>query len=370
MNVGGPAIQVSGLMRGLPQDLFEQRLVTGYCDDDEADYLDTQDSELEPVRLPGLGRAIRPLDDAAVLGKIVGEIRRFRPHIVHTHTAKAGAIVRVAVKLAGSPAKVVHTYHGHLLHGYFNPTKTRAIVQTERLLSHLSTKLVTVGESTRDDLLAVGIGRPQQYAVIPPGLRIGELPTKQNARHVLGLPESGPILSFIGRVTAIKRPDRFLETASRVGRLRPDAHFVIVGDGELLPEMRREAQRTGISCHFLGMQSEIEVCLAASDAVILTSDNEGTPISLIEAGMAGLPVVASDVGSVREVVDDGVTGWLAQPKAEALSSAVLELLQDSTEATRRGNNAREFTQTKFGYSRFIREYQQLYEGVLKEARSA
>lgn len=369
MNVGGPAIQVSGLMRGLPQDLFEQRLVTGYCDDDEADYLETQDPELQAIRLPGLGRAIQPVDDAAVLGKMMREIRRFRPHIVHTHTAKAGAIGRVAVKLSGSRAKVVHTYHGHLLHGYFNQSTTRAVIQIERILSQLSTRLVTVGESTRDDLLAAGIGRPNKYTVIPPGLRIGELPTKQHARHVLGLPDSGPILSFIGRVTAIKRPDRFLEIASRVGRIRPDAHFVLVGDGELLPEMRREAQRTGSSCHFLGMQSDIETCLAASDAVILTSDNEGTPISLIEAGMAGLPVVASDVGSVREVVDDGVTGWLAEPEVEALSSAVLELLQESTEAKRRGDNAREFTQTKFGYSRFIQDYKQLYEEVLHGARN-
>lgn len=369
MNVGGPAIQVSGLMRGLPQDLFEQRLVTGYCDDDEADYLETKDSQLEVIRLPGLGRAIRPMDDAAVLGKMVREIRRFRPHIVHTHTAKAGAIGRVAVKLAGSRAKVIHTYHGHLLHGYFNPARTQAVIQTERILSHLSTRLVTVGESTRDDLLAVGIGRPKQYSVVPPGLRIAELPNKQHARHVLGLPESGPVLSFIGRVTAIKRPDRFLEIASRVGRIRPDAHFVVVGDGDLLPEMRREALRSGSSCHFLGIQSDIETCLAASDAVVLTSDNEGTPLSLIEAGMAGLPVVASDVGSVREVVNDGVTGWLAKPEAEALSSAVLELLQDSSEATRRGNNARDFAQAKFGYSRFIQDYKQLYEEVLRRARN-
>lgn len=365
MNVGGPAIQVSGLMRGLPPDIFEQRLVTGYCNDAESDYLETQDPELEAVRLAGLGRAIRPLDDAAVLGKVLSEIRRFRPHIVHTHTAKAGAIGRVAVKLSGSRAKVIHTYHGHLLHGYFNAAKTQAVIQTERILSHLSTRLVTVGQSTRDDLLAAGIGRPQQYSVIPPGLRIGELPTKRHARHILGLPESGPTISFIGRVTKIKRPDRFLDVASRVGRERPDAHFVVVGDGELLPELRREAQHTIKSCHFLGTQSDIETCLAASDAVVLTSDNEGTPISLIEAGMAGLPVVASDVGSVREVVEDGVTGWLASPTTTAISEALLELLRDRNEAERRGRSAQQFTQAKFGYSRFIQNYQGLYEEIIK-----
>lgn len=370
MNVGGPAVQVAGLMKGLPQDVFEQRLITGYCDDDEADYLATQDPGLESVRFSGLGRAIRPVDDAAVLARMVNEIRRFRPHIVHTHTAKAGAIGRVAVKLAGSRAKVIHTYHGHLLHGYFNATKTRAILQTERFLSHLSTRLVTVGASTRDDLLAVGIGRPEMYEVIAPGLRIGELPTKQHARDILGLPQSGQVLTFIGRVTAIKRPDRFLEVASRVSRQRSDVHFAVIGDGDLLPQMRREAAANGIPCFFLGMQSVIENCLAASDAVILTSDSEGTPLSLIEAGMAGLPVVATDVGSVREVVTNGTTGWLTRPNVEELSSAVLELIQDPNGAAIRGNNARRFTRAKFGYARFIQSYHRVYDETLENARGA
>jgi len=368
MNVGGPAVQVSGLMRGLPPDLFDQTLITGFCDEDEADYLDTHETGIEAVRLSGLGRTIRPSDDAAVLGKLVSQIRRTRPHIVHTHTAKAGAIGRVATKLSRSRAKTIHTYHGHLLHGYFNAAKTRAVIGAEQLLSHASNRLVTVGYSVRDDLLSVGVGSPAKYRVIPPGIQIGPLPPKQDARRALGIPETGPVLSFIGRVTGIKRPDRFIDVALRVSKHRPDAQFVIVGDGDLMRETRDKVRQSNAPIQFLGMQNEVETCLAASDGVVLTSDNEGTPIGLIEAAMAGIPVVASDVGSVHEVVRDGETGWLAAPDAAALSAAVLELLRGPEEAARRGNGARNLAEQKFGVSRFLNDYEQLYTEVLIEGR--
>jgi glycosyltransferase involved in cell wall biosynthesis len=229
--------------------------------------------------------------------------------------------------------------------------------------------LVTVGSSVRDDLLAAGVGSPEKYRVIPPGIEIGPLPTKQSARRVLGIPETGPVLSFIGRVTRIKRPDRFIEVALRVSQQRPDAHFIIVGDGDLMQVTRHKAACSNAPIQLLGMLNQVETCLAASDAVILTSDNEGTPISLIEAGMAGIPVVASDVGSVREVVSDGETGWLAKPDTTALSAAVLELLQHPSEAARRGENARKTTEQKFGVSRFLGDYEQLYIEVANDGRN-
>ena len=369
MNVGGPAIQVVNLMEGLPEEVFEQRLVTGFCGPDEVDYLELHRPGVEITRLSGLGRAIQPREDALVLLKMIKEIRRFRPHIIHTHTAKAGAIGRIAAKMSGSRARRIHTFHGHLLHGYFGPTKTRALVEAERMLARTSTRLVAVGEVVREELLRVGVGHREQYRVVAPGIEIGELRSQEHARRELGVPEGGPVIAFIGRLTGIKRPDRFLEVAWRVSQEHPNSQFLVAGDGDLLADMRREAACFDLSIHFLGMQNEIEMCLAASDAVILTSDNEGTPISLIEAGLAGKPVVASDVGSVREVVQDGQTGWLAKPDAGDLAACALELLRNPMEANRRANNARSFTRGKFGLRRFLSDYEHLYREALNEPTS-
>ena len=159
MNVGGPAVQVSGLMRHLPEDEFDQQLLTGWCADDEADYLHTQAPDIQATRVDGLGRAIRLGDDARALAVLVRRMRAFRPHIVHTHTAKAGILGRAATRLAGTGSATVHTFHGHLLHGYFSPAKTRAVIALESALARGTDRLVAVGPQVREDLLAAGVGQ-------------------------------------------------------------------------------------------------------------------------------------------------------------------------------------------------------------------
>jgi len=366
MNVGGPAVQVSGLMRHLPEDEFDQQLVTGWCSDDEADYLDTQAPDVEATRVDGLGRAIRPGDDARALAMLVQRIRAFRPHIVHTHTAKAGILGRTATRLAGTGSATVHTFHGHLLHGYFSPAKTRAVVALESALARGTDRLVAVGPQVRDDLLAAGIGQAGQFTIIPPGLELPQALSGEKARRELGVHGDGPVISFIGRLAPIKRPDRFVETVRLIHQERPDVRFLVAGDGSGAAVVQEAALELPIT--FLGWRDDPQNVLAASDALILTSDNEGTPLSLIQAALIGLPVVATRVGSVPDVVQEGVSGWTTDATPESLASACLELLSSPAEARLRGSKGQELALQRYGVARLANDHAQLYRQI-RQARS-
>lgn len=367
MNVGGPAVQVSGLMRHLPEDEFDQQLLTGWCADDEADYLHTQAPDIQATRVDGLGRAIRPGDDARALAVLVRRIRAFRPHIVHTHTAKAGILGRAATRLAGTGSATVHTFHGHLLHGYFSPAKTRAVIALEAALARGTDRLVAVGPQVRDDLLAAGVGQAEQFAIIPPGLELPPALSREQARHEMGIPGDAPVISFIGRLAPIKRPDRFVETVRLIHEARPDVHFLVAGDGSEAAVVQEAALKLPIT--FLGWRDDPQNVLAASDALMLTSDNEGTPLSLIQAALMGLPVVATRVGSVPDVVQDGVTGWTTDTTPESLASACLELVSNPGDARLRGSKAQELALQRYGVARLAQDHAQLYRQI-RQARGS
>ncbi|KAB1140759.1 glycosyltransferase family 4 protein [Streptomyces luteolifulvus] len=361
MNIGGPALQVSALMRGLDTERFDHRLFAGSVGPDEADYLETSATDVAVTRMPFLGRAVRPADDVRALRELVAAMRHFRPHIVHTHTAKAGALGRVAAVAARVPARV-HTFHGHLLHGYFSPRKTRLVVHAERGLARGTDRLVAVGAKVRDELLAAGIGRTQQYAVVPPGTVLPAPPERSEARRMLGLPEDAPVVAYVGRVTQIKRPDRFLAVAQEVRRAVPGAHFVMCGEGDLGTALRQHSGLDG-ALHHLGWRTDVETVYAAADVVLLTSDNEGMPVSLIEAGQAGVPVVATDVGSVAEVVRDGETGLLCAPDAPELAHHTVRLLGDPHLRRHMGERARSWSTSRFGAQRLVDDTHRLYASI-------
>lgn len=364
MNVGGPALQVSGLMAGLDPDRFDHRLLTGSVDAGEADFISLRSPGLPHTVVPGLGRSVRPGDDVAALGRLVAEMRRFRPHIVHTHTAKAGVLGRVAASITRTPA-LVHTFHGHLLHGYFSPRVTRAVVAVERQLARRSTRLVAVGAQVRDDLLAARIGRPDQYAVVPPGISLPPAPTRAAARATLGLPADAVVVSLVARLTSVKRPERFVEVARRLSSRHPDAVFVVVGEGDLLESLRASAPE---AVRFLGWRADVEAVYAATDLAVLTSDNEGMPVSLIEAALCGVPAVATKVGSVGEVVLDGRSGWLCAPDVDALTAAVSAALDDPAALRRAGAAARAHAEECFGRARLVADTADLYESIVASRR--
>ena len=364
MNVGGPAVQVSGLMRGFNQEAFEQELLTGFCASDEADYLEKVATDVKAIRIDGLGRSIKPRADLTALFAIIKEIRRFKPDVIHTHTAKAGVIGRIASILSGKKSIRVHTFHGHLLHGYFGTTKTKLVILIEKLLALFTDKLLAVGKQVQDDLIAVGIGNSKKFAVMPPGLQLANVPTKAAARIELGLEPNEIYCAFIGRITQIKRPDRFLDVAAQIHADDVKVHFIVAGAGEKLQYCQDRVATENLPVTFLGWREDIEVVLAAADFVILTSDNEGTPLSLIQAGMVGIPVVATNVGSTNEIVVDGQTGFLTDLSVEQLSQAVAKLATDSDLRAKMGAAGKEYTLARYGVERLVKDHQDLYFRLL------
>jgi len=364
MNVGGPAMEVAALHRGLPTDRFECRLVAGSVSDGEADHFDFQSrsggSDLDVVQLPGLGRAPSPVDDARAMAGLIRQIRLFRPHLVHTHTAKAGALGRVAARRCGVGA-TVHTFHGHLLHGYFPPLATKAVVAAERALAPSTTRLVAVGERVRDELLAAGIGEPGQYRVIAPGSDLGPGPDQALARRLLELPDEGPVLAWVARLAPVKRIDRFVTMARLLAMRDPTIHFLVAGDGPMLQSAMALARPLGDSITFLRWRADVETVYAAADVVVLTSDNEGMPLSLIEAARAGRAAVTTNAGSAPEVVVDGETGLVTGCSARALANSVERLLGDDEFRRRLGEAAAKRAGQEFTTKRLVGDIASLYE---------
>ena len=364
MNVGGPAVQVSGLMRGFNQKAFEQELLTGFCAADEADYLEKVATDVKAIRIDGLGRSIEPRADLTALFTIVKEIRRFKPDVIHTHTAKAGVVGRIASILSGQKSIKVHTFHGHLLHGYFGTAKTKLVISIEKILALFTDQLLAVGKQVQDDLIAVGIGNAKKFAVMPPGLQLANVPTKSEARIELGLNPDEIYCAFIGRITQIKRPDRFLDVVAKTKTDNVKLNFIVAGAGEKLKYCQERVSSDSLPVTFLGWREDIEVVLAAADFVILTSDNEGTPLSLIQAGMVGIPVLATNVGSTNEIVVDGQTGFLTDLSVDQLSEAVAKLASDSDLRAKMGAAGKEYTLARYGVERLVKDHQDLYLRLL------
>ena len=364
MNVGGPAVQVSGLMRGFDSEEFDHRLYTGFCAADEADYLDTVAKDVTAIRIPGFGRRVSLGGDVQAFISLVKEIRRFKPHVIHTHTAKAGFIGRLASIISLRSSIRVHTFHGHLLNGYFGSFKRSLVVIAEKTLAVFTHHLLAVGDKVRQDLLEAGIGSSKKFGLMPPGLEIGQLPDNIQSKESFGLDVSVLQCAFIGRVTQIKRPDRFLDVVREVMGRGVEIEFFIVGDGELLDMCCERIARENLPVKVLGWQSNIEKVLSAADTVVLTSDNEGTPLSLIQAGMAGLPVVTTRVGSVPEVVLDWETGIITSLDVLEIADAIEKLANSSELRTQMGAAAQEFTLANFGVKRLVHDHEELYKNLL------
>jgi len=364
MNVGGPAVQVSGLMRGLNSKEFDHRLYTGFCGVDEADYLDSVATDIKATRVKGLGRRLSLGGDIKAFLSLVKAIREFKPQIIHTHTAKAGFLGRIASIVSFRRSIRVHTFHGHLLHGYFGSLKRLLVLVAEKSLAIFTQQLLAVGDKVRQDLLAVGIGKKEKFSLMPPGLEIGKLPPKIESQDFFGLNNERLQCGFIGRVTKIKRPDRFLDVVSEIKQRGVKLDFFIAGDGELLESCRKRIVEQNLSVKVLGWQSNIDKVLSAADIVVLTSDNEGTPLSLIQAGMAKLPVVSTNVGSVPEVVLDNATGLITSLDVQEIADALEKLVSDKALRAQLGIAAQEFTLANFSVQRLVRDHEVLYKKLL------
>jgi glycosyltransferase involved in cell wall biosynthesis len=375
LNVGGPALHVSYLARGLDEIGYETTLVAGSIGGDEGsmEYV-AEELGVEPVYLPALQREISPLQDLRAARELLVLIRQLRPDILHTHTAKAGAVGRLAAQLAGRdrPKVVVHTFHGHVLRGYFGPAKTEAFRRLEQGLARTADALIAVSPEVRDDLVALGVAPAEKIVVIRLGLdldkRLAIVPGASEAvRAEIGVPEGRFLVSWLGRMTEIKRVDELLSAFALLRSGGADADLLLVGDGPLRPELEALAGALGIRdrCHFMGFRSDVAAVYGASDVVALTSANEGTPVTMIEAQAAGRPVVSTDVGGVRDIVSDGISGFVVPPGDVDAIAERLRVLADDPALRARLGEAGLSARERYSVPRLVHDVDVLYRDLLE-----
>jgi glycosyltransferase involved in cell wall biosynthesis len=368
LNVGGPARQALLLTRRLAAD-FPTTLAAGTPSATEGELSDPE----VPVRRVPLVRPPNPAADTHAILAVRRLLNETRPAILHTHMAKAGAVGRCAAELVASPPRTVHTFHGHVLEGYFTPRVQRTFIAVERALARRSDALIAVSTEVRDALLDLRIGVPSQYHVISLGLDLSsylavEAPTGA-LREKLGLDSRTPLVGVVGRLVPIK--DNHTILAAMAGL--PGVHLAMVGDGEARGELEVAAKELAIDdrVHFTGWSADVAGALSDMDVVALSSRNEGTPVALIEAAAAARPVVATRVGGVPLVVKDGVTGYLAASgDVEDIAGLLHRLLDDATARRRMGLAGREYVRQRFGEDRLVREIADLYSELCSTPRRA
>jgi glycosyltransferase involved in cell wall biosynthesis len=303
-------------------------------------------------------------------------IRRERPTILHTHTAKAGAVGRIAALLAGRarPPIVVHTFHGHVLRGYFNRVVTFGFRTLERLLARMTTRLIAVSPEVRDDLVALGVAPAEKFAIVRLGIELdqrvgGDESVRRETRRVLGL-SSGPfVVGWVGRMTAVKRTDLVVRVFRALVDRGFDARLLLVGDGPDREGLERLAHDLGVikRCLFLGYQEDVARFYDAMDALLLPSVNEGTPVSVMEALAAERPAVATRVGGTPDVVRDGIDGFLVDSaEPDELADRLAELARDPARRAEMGAAGRARVLERYSVDRLVDDVDRLYRELLAE----
>ena len=343
--------------------------MTGVVDQNEGDmsYLARQYG-VEPTVISQLSRNIHWWDDLIALRKLIQIIRLFKPDILHTHTAKAGTLGRIAAMVTRVPIRI-HTFHGHVFHGYFNSFISHVFILIERFLSHFSSRIIAISAGQKRELTEqYRIAKPHQVSIIPLGLDIHSLLSLDvdsfGDKSFFNIPKNNKVVSIVGRLVPIKNHTLFLKVAQRLlQEYGTGIRFLVVGDGECRESLLRQAESMHISeyIRFVGWQLNVDRVYAASDVIVLTSLNEGTPVSLIEAMAAARPVVATNVGGVVDVVSHGRTGFLVPSNDPiAMSERVMILLNDEKLRRRFGKNGRRLVKEKYSLERLVGEMSDLY----------
>jgi glycosyltransferase involved in cell wall biosynthesis len=410
LNVGGPARHVVWLAAGLPLEDYRTVLVAGVVPQGEDDmgYF-ARAAGVEPLIIPHMSREISP-KDALTVWKLYGLFRRERPDLVHTHTAKAGTVGRLAGVLyrwltpgtligRPRPCRFVHTYHGHIFHSYYGPLKTRLFLLIEKMLARFATDRIIVisAQQYREIHEEFGVGREGQFAIIPLGLDLSvfaDWPSRRRAlRDELGAGDSDVLVGIVGRLTEIKNHALFLQAAARYKQahgVAPGAsgrrvRFIIVGDGNLRGVLEEQARDLSLSddVTFLGTRDDPENFYPALDIVALTSRNEGTPLTLIEAMANERATIATEVGGVPDLLGEPVggpvnatadnataeragftlceRGVLVQPgDAENFCEGLARLIEDEELRLQLGTRGRHFVTGNYSRERLLKDISNLY----------
>ena len=390
LNVGGPARHVVWLTERLNDDEFQSVLVAGTVPKGEEDMRYVADQHgVQPVFVEELSRELSP-KDLISLFKIFREIRRQKPDIIHTHTAKAGTVGRTAALLyklltpGTGDVRVVHTFHGHVFHSYYGNLKTKLFIAIEKLLAKLATDRIIVlsPQQFREIHEEVGVGRRDQFQIVPLGIDLEPFDDADEKRRLfrteLDVTDKDLLVGFVGRLTEIKDVSLYLHVASMVSRDFGDQalKFVITGDGHLRASLEDEAKGLGIaeSVKFLGNRPDIEHVYAGLDIVALTSRNEGTPLSLIEAMAAGRPVISTIVGGVQDLLGETVeqkNGFRVCERGLGIDSrspaeytkGLIYLAENERLRKSLAENGRAFVEKEYSKERLVRDVARLYRAL-------
>lgn len=380
-NIGGPTYNAAYLSKFLPPE-YSTTLVGGSPQPHEAHSGFILDQlEVQYIEIPEMGRSVRLLDDLRAFRQICALIRLHQPDIVHTHAAKAGALGRVAARWCGVPV-VVHTYHGHVFDGYFTGLKNRLVKWTERLLGRMTTAIIAISPIQKQQITSQHRIVPERKThVIPLGFDLSRFSASQDIKRQtfrtnFGIQDNELAIGIIGRLTAIKQHELFLDAFARVAKTHERVKAFVIGDGERMHELqaiwKTLATQSGINEERLTFTSwikSIDVALAGLDIVAMTSINEGTPVSLIEAQAASRPVVTTEVGGVADCVEDGRTGLIVRSHgAEAFAQALDRLIIRPDERAAMGRLGHAHVVERYSYHRLVKDMDELYRQLLDHAR--
>ena len=386
--VGGPSHNVTLLSAYLSPE-FETKLLVGKKDRDEKDATYIADQlGLVPVEIADMRRSILPFNDILAYFKIKKIIKEFKPDIVHTHASKSGAIGRLAAR-SGNVKLVVHTFHGHVFHSYFNKLMSSLIVRFERYLAKKTDAIIAISDSQKNELVEVyKIAPTGKVFTIPLGFNLDKFSIDQESkknifRNKYGFDKSELLIGIIGRIVPIKNHEMFLEIAAMLkSNTNKNIRFVIIGDGESRQLVEKKAHELGLSYSYFitspkskadvvvtSWETEIDQALAGLDIVVLTSHNEGTPVSLIEAQAAGKPVVATNVGGVEDAVVHGETGFItAVGDTASFANYVNILIEDSSLREKMGRIGHEYVVKNYSRQRLVRDMKNLYLSFLENKK--
>jgi glycosyltransferase involved in cell wall biosynthesis len=367
---GGAPDIINIIFSRLGQDKFALKLISGRTTQPSSEIRQMLEADsADIVLINKLRRAVNPINDLIAFIRLYQLFKKEEFDIVHTHTAKAGVLGRLAAKFAGIPC-IVHTAHGHNFYGYFSPLVSRMVVILERAMACLTDKIIVLTELEKRDFLEFKICAPEKISVVNSGLEIRNYSSLsvnvKEKKSQLGLGENIAVVGMIGRLEPVKGPQYFIESAKRVLEAYPNVKFLVAGDGSLRNKLETRCRQSGIWDKFIftGWQEDITQILAILDILVLPSLNEAVGRILIEAGACGVAVVATKVGGVPEIVKDGQTGILVSPRdPEALADAVILLLKDEEKRKSMGRLARGWIDDKFSASRMIERISDVYAAL-------
>jgi len=365
MNVGGVASLLIGYMENLDKNKFEHVLITGNCEDNETDLLKQTNFEGKVIYLRNLKRSVGVFKDLITFIEMRKILKSLSPDIVHTHTAKAGLIGRLSSLSLRNKPLIIHTYHGHLLYGYFSALISFLIVTIERVLAWGTNLLIADSMQVKIDLLNYGVGKEKNWQVVSPGIR--KLPNIESdvARNELGISKDANLICWIGRFTNIKNPMLAAQSFSTLkNKTNKKFTMIMVGDGELFTSVQEYISNNKLDIKLVGWKTNVSNFLAASDILLLTSKNEGFGMVIAEAGWYGKPTISTKVGGVTEFISNGETGVLVDSNEDDISDAISLLFEDRSLMNKIGANAKKQTNNLFTSEIFTKKHEEIYLKIL------